>query len=195
MKSEQYKCFQHITGVAATPFVCELVWCDAGYAVVRVGGRTHRVNRGTLSPVPEPGTGHRPTKLKLESTDMAKFTLPTATTKPATAAVKETAKAAKLEAKKPEVKAAKAAPATKTKTTRAPRPNGTGGRAAFAGFPVDAKITVLSKEHDFNSGSIRAKAFEGILKAKTVAEARTASNGDPWHLRTAVAKRQVKVAA
>lgn len=122
---------------------------------------------------------------------MAKFNLPTATTKPAPAVAPPKAKAPKGPAAKA-APAPKAAPVKAAKAVPVAAKKAATGRSAFAGFPLDAKITVLSKEHDFVEGSIRHKAFEGILKAKTVEQARTA-NSDPWHLRTAVAKRRVKV--
>ncbi|MFH1819079.1 MAG: hypothetical protein ABIK08_12855 [Pseudomonadota bacterium] len=64
----------------------------------------------------------------------------------------------------------------------------------FAGFPLTAKLTVKSKSSDFREGSIRDTAFLGILRAKTVAEAREISR-DPWHLRTAVETGKVEVTA
>lgn len=64
----------------------------------------------------------------------------------------------------------------------------------FAGYPLTARITVVSKESDFVDGSIRDQVFKKLLRCTTVAEAQKVSS-DPWHLKNAVKKNRVKVAA
>ena len=62
----------------------------------------------------------------------------------------------------------------------------------FAGFAPDAKIKVLVKESGFHEGSIRDQVFKKLLRCATVADAKKVSS-DPWHLRTAVKSKKLKV--
>lgn len=122
------------------------------------------------------------------------------------AAKAKAASAARSQAKaKAAIKASKKAPAPVAKKKTA-SPLATGAKAAqaaskkaastdraeFAGYPLTAKVKVISAESEFNQGSIRDTVFRKLCKATTVTEARKASP-DPWHLKNAVKTHRIKV--
>lgn len=109
----------------------------------------------------------------------------------------DAAKKAKEAAARKKAKAAPVAPTRKPAAAAKPSAHvaGISGRkdpSEFAGYPLDAKITVLKKEHDFADGSIRAEVFKKLCRCATVGEAKKVST-DPWHLRTAVKTKRLKV--
>lgn len=90
------------------------------------------------------------------------------------------------------VPAKKPAKATPMKSPSAHVAGLSGKLEKFAGYPLTAKVTALKKDHDFVKGSIREQIFLKLLRATTVGEAKKVSS-DPWHLRTAVKTRRIKV--